>query len=327
MHCILTSVYVLVLGQGLSIHGPIGSMARAVEGMKYETKEMFVAYLIMVFFFALSMLMSFWVVMTARAAMICTFVFIVFGALWWKYCIRIYNRFFIATADMVFEVAQGEADENKDPTEESRRMAQRGAQGTDDKGNGPTSKSSQPVSSAPVAKKGLASMFKIVQSQSPAERDREVAASAAVAAEGLTANGTSSHHADTLQGYLYLDEIVVGGKHGNAKALSHAHGDNSVHSHSWNRRFFVLNEDGELNYYVSKRAFLDNPNDALRTRPLLLSELNVYGEKISSTSGVPDFELKLEYKDASEGRPWLLRCEGEEEFDHWFEVLSRVSRY
>jgi hypothetical protein len=55
----------------------------------------FFAYVLMMLSLALSVIASFWVLMDFKASCVCTFIFI-FGMLqWWRYCLRIYNRFFV----------------------------------------------------------------------------------------------------------------------------------------------------------------------------------------------------------------------------------------
>jgi hypothetical protein len=58
-----------------------------------EVQQVLTAYLLMVIFFALSTLSSFWIEMQIRGATICSLIFVFSSYFWWYYCLRIYNRF------------------------------------------------------------------------------------------------------------------------------------------------------------------------------------------------------------------------------------------
>ena len=53
---------------GLALNGPVGSMARATEGLRAEQTQVVVAFYIMMASFGASTIMSFWVVMSLKAA-------------------------------------------------------------------------------------------------------------------------------------------------------------------------------------------------------------------------------------------------------------------
>ena len=91
-HIIVTTIFLQIWGPGLALYGPIGSMAKAAEGLRAQMKGIFFAYVLAVLSFAFSTLMSFWVLMYTPAASISTVVFFFGGCVWWRYCARIYNR-------------------------------------------------------------------------------------------------------------------------------------------------------------------------------------------------------------------------------------------
>ena len=97
MHCIFTTILLQVLGPGLALTGPIGSMARATRGLHEEMNQVFTAYIIMVLAFAISVTSSFWVIMAWEGSLICTVIFVYSAIHWWFYCSRIYNRFYETT--------------------------------------------------------------------------------------------------------------------------------------------------------------------------------------------------------------------------------------
>lgn len=94
IHVILTTMLVQILGPGLALNGPVGSMARAVEGMRIEQKQILGSFFLMMFFFALSTLLLFWVTMDMYSSVIATAGFLSCARYWFYYCGRIYRRFY-----------------------------------------------------------------------------------------------------------------------------------------------------------------------------------------------------------------------------------------
>lgn len=68
-------------------------MVRAVEGMVKELDAIFIAFFISIFFFQTATAATSFVVMEHEAAWIALAIYIVGSYIWYKYCIRIYNRF------------------------------------------------------------------------------------------------------------------------------------------------------------------------------------------------------------------------------------------
>ena len=94
VHVILCTMLMQVLGPGLSLNGPVGSMARATEGMRLEQKQIIVAFVLMMIGFSISTVLSCWVVMSFEASIGCSISFAVAACYWYKYCERIYLRFY-----------------------------------------------------------------------------------------------------------------------------------------------------------------------------------------------------------------------------------------
>jgi hypothetical protein len=94
VHVILCTMLMQVLGPGLALNGPVGSMAKATEGMRREQKQIIMSFIGMMIFFVLSTVLSFWVVMTLEAALGCTACFAVAARYWYYYCERIYLSFY-----------------------------------------------------------------------------------------------------------------------------------------------------------------------------------------------------------------------------------------
>jgi hypothetical protein len=94
VHVIITTMSIQVLGPGLALHGPVGSMARAAEGMRLEQKPVIVSFILMMFLFSISTILSFWAVMSFYSALGGTIIFMIASRYWYYYCERIYLRFF-----------------------------------------------------------------------------------------------------------------------------------------------------------------------------------------------------------------------------------------
>jgi hypothetical protein len=90
VHVVLCTMLMQVLGPGLALNGPIGSVARATEGMRIEQKQIIVSFVAMMLTFAVSTVLSFWVVMSFAGALSSTACFVVASYYWWKYCERIW---------------------------------------------------------------------------------------------------------------------------------------------------------------------------------------------------------------------------------------------
>jgi len=94
VHVILCTMLLQVLGPGLALNGPVGSMVRATEGMRIEQRHIIVAFIGMMVFFVLSTILSFWAVMGWRGATCSTIAFLIAARFWIFHCNRIYLRFY-----------------------------------------------------------------------------------------------------------------------------------------------------------------------------------------------------------------------------------------
>lgn len=86
-------MFLTVYAPGLALRGPVGSMNRAVIGMKIEQDTMLQCYVCLIISFAFSIMSSFWLVMKTEAAWTSTVIFLLQSLGWYHYTLRIYNRF------------------------------------------------------------------------------------------------------------------------------------------------------------------------------------------------------------------------------------------
>ena len=83
-----------VFGPGLAINGPLGSMARAAEGLSVEQEHVLASFIVMMMFFAATTVIIFWALMDIAAAFSSTIVMVIASYFWYSYCERIYLRFY-----------------------------------------------------------------------------------------------------------------------------------------------------------------------------------------------------------------------------------------
>lgn len=92
------------------------SMVRAVKGMIAEKTGIFVSFIISLIAFQCMTLATTWVVMKTYASSACTCVLMIGAVYWYKYCLRIYNRFKFVEPDIEWR----NSDENKSDKDSTR---------------------------------------------------------------------------------------------------------------------------------------------------------------------------------------------------------------
>jgi hypothetical protein len=93
IHSLVCAVFVEVFGQGLGLRGPLGSMIVAIEGMVIEQKQILWSFIITVTSFGLQCIGLYWIMMDRSSAIVCTIITGIAMVLWYRYSIRLYNRF------------------------------------------------------------------------------------------------------------------------------------------------------------------------------------------------------------------------------------------
>ena len=94
VHVIMCTLILQVFGPGLAIYGPLGSMVRAIEGMKAEQEQVITAFILMILCMGMSTVWMCWVIMNVNEAFAATAVFAIAVRQWYFYCERIYLRFY-----------------------------------------------------------------------------------------------------------------------------------------------------------------------------------------------------------------------------------------
>lgn len=93
MHSLVCAVFVEVFGQGLGLRGPLGSMIVAIEGMVVEQQQILVSFNITVISFGLQCIGMYWIMMDQTCAIITTIITSIAMVVWYRYSLRLYNRF------------------------------------------------------------------------------------------------------------------------------------------------------------------------------------------------------------------------------------------
>jgi hypothetical protein len=93
IHSLVCAVFVQVFGQGLGLRGPLGSMIISIEGMVVEQQQILVSFIITVSSFGLQCIGMYWIMMDQTNAIIATVITGLAMIVWYRYSLRLYNRF------------------------------------------------------------------------------------------------------------------------------------------------------------------------------------------------------------------------------------------
>jgi hypothetical protein len=348
LHCVFTTILLQVLGPGLALSGPIGSVMKATIGMHIETQQVFAVFVAMAIMFAFSTMCSFWIVMDPTAATVCTGIFFFSSYFWWFYCLRIYNRFHYVI------------DPINDFNDETRRDSEMA--GVDNN----NSMLKYTVSIEQKKLRGVGSMKDFFRLLTKKEKNKEPIQDQerdSVPRTQQIIRGESFDGGIIMDGYLVKrgEDEVKKSKWG---------GKNTKQSNVWVRRYFVLTSIGHIKYYKNRTSYKADPiANAIKDRPIevYLYDVNIIhqgGEEIEpinisssvsvmseenapfgdspsrlhsrasiTSSCMPSlngkaevFEFQLTPIDKNELNEWSFRADTREEFDLWVGSLMRTSK-
>lgn len=116
VHALVCSVFLQVFGQGLGLRGPVGSMVRAVEGMIAEQENVLQAFLLAIFSFGFQCIGMYFIMMDSMSAIISSAFTLIAIFLWYRYALRLYNRFSWKNVNVAWDGKddESEADERDD---------------------------------------------------------------------------------------------------------------------------------------------------------------------------------------------------------------------
>jgi hypothetical protein len=250
MHTLYNSIFIIVFAPNLALHGPLGSMVRAVDGMTTEQDQVFASFIGALISFTISTAMSFWIIMRERMALICGAMIVVGSGFWYHYCLRIFNRFKMHTAHgQTFE------DEVIGKKSAKKKMKKaRFAWGSDSKASNDKTES--------LTSSLLDDNF----------TDRDV-----VGNDMTTEPETNRVPHASLSVLSTLSEM-----HGvegyMSYTLMHPMEGRQISGEKSLRRYFVL-YDGELKHYNSYRDYQEHPERPTSNRPIMVSQFQVATSK------------------------------------------------
>lgn len=263
MNCLVGSVFIVVFAPNLALHGPLGSMVRAVDGMLYEQDQIFLSFILALVSFTISTTMAYWILMDNTIATVCTALTVIAGGVWYHFCLRIYNRFKMhVNSEKAFE-----DDISKDYTSRKMRFAWAG--------NSKKRKQQQQASSlkAPLIDKKTGDKS-VGEGASDTDWGKPAGGSQATREEVEDANEPAfvpslsmiSNVSEMfgVEGYMTFRLIRAAATEDRRRSADG----------SQQRKYFVM-FDGELNYYASYRAYHEHPEQAESSRPVMVSEYNV----------------------------------------------------
>eukprot|EP01039_Chlorochromonas_danica_P006749 gene6749-7459_t len=364
VHVIITTMLLQVLGPGLALHGPVGSVANACQGMRREQKTIFTAFIVMMVLFSITTTLSFWAVMAFESAVGSTVMFVLAARYWWVYSERIYLRFYWDPKEEGYQASEGPDRDSYSPppplepelVSDNPIHEKHGV----DRVQSSISEFNQSVSPDDVlterdeeTDKAKAKGFKVFipkafrrtsekKIASPSSKDDPTrqTSSASVTTSGLP--GELSYGAAVvvvvMEGYL----TKRGKESGSGNRLV------DLKSEPWQRLYATLTSVGRLAFYENRQCYRNQPKLPVFKRPLLLSDYwiefkNAEQERtismetsttLSTVVGpdgrkVPKFQITLLPKDNEEGEsiryPWILRCDTEEELEVWVTAMNEVS--
>jgi hypothetical protein len=297
---ILTTMFLHVFGPGLALNGPVGSMVKASEGMRIEQIPVIKAFILMVILFSISTILLFWVIMNYYSAAGATAVYFIGAYYWYKYCERIYLRFYWKA-----DAAKWREDSLSDIEAPLPLPLASNADGTTTNPiqNGHTNHMHLPLQHMNSSSSNNNNNNNNLRNDSP------------------TTVAVHRPHDISMEGYILKKGSYV---------------ECDISKEPWERRYFVLLYNAELLMYKTRQEYHSNPQHPLHNRPLYLRDFLMS----TCTAETDDtekpqcsrhhFQITLKPIDNSHsGRSHtvqnlLLRVDTKEELFAWFNVMKEL---
>lgn len=354
IHLILVTMLVQVYGPGLSINGPLGSMTRAVQGMKIESNEIIFVWLLLMLSFVLATVFLFYAVMKFWEALTATLIFVIAARFWYYYNERIYLRFYWDDDDNggAWNNSSDELVDNgiEEPTlprvfrkNDSSKSTTTTTRGGGGGGGSDVEKNSSPNTTAKKKRVDFFSyLFKTPLSSSEEEQGKHSnnITSASGGNDSGELNGDNQEiyddHAGTNMIIVTEGYLTIGSSSSEMKQTTKATGGSSASIEQWSRRYLILLPRGFMYIYKTRQSYRSDSTSPIYTRPLRLSDfyIRVTNEKKEDDKTLKTnvFQIALvprENESFDEGTSfrnhWLLRCDTEEELHIWTQCLREVS--
>ena len=350
IYLIISLILFVCVGPGLALNGPIGSMAKAADGMRSWINHIFTSFIVMTVFFAVSVLASFWAVMTRKASIVTTAIFVASSFFWWRDCMRIYNKFKYAKVDPGFLVS-GEEDSSssmggadaldREYDEEIRHVNTNANSANNSNNNNNSSSSSRQGQGMMQSSHGSV----VNGSGNNGSGDQSTVMDNSQSSGNYQHNGnngTSSSSWSTdnhqnlpvMKGYLTIREYGQN-RISSMRAVTTAtttatattkSGDTS--KYIWSRKYFILTPNGRIFTFKGSKQYADHPNKPKTDRPIELSWYEMHAcSFIDDADGNEIYEIRLEYADKDDnGQPIVFRCDTATELDDWVNAISSFTQ-
>lgn len=346
VHVIITTMLIQVLGPGLALHGPLGSMARATEGLRVEQKPIIYSFVWMMVMFAVSTTLSFWVVMSVEAAIGSSICFLIASRYWYFYCERIYIRFHWEPE----EKGWNERTESDDYYDIDSINNQQGNLTNNQNTSELNTNNLKPKKKIKMIKFPFLSSKKTIQEKKKRLNSTEKSEISDFT-DHSSANNTVNNNIEVdvnVEGQsLSMEGYIT--KRNSSKLLDYS-------KDNWDRCYCTLNVRGDLFFFKNRQGFRTNPRSPINRRPLSLQDYIIFvrietdirasvggGQNLTNifeiillpqeNSELIEIQHQLitkqkaviEVKEVKLSRnKWVLRLDTEEELNCWVDSMKKL---
>lgn len=294
------------------MNGPIGSMARAVEGLRSEQSHVIQAFILMIVFFTLSTVVSFWVSFDFPGAIASTVVFLVGMRVYFVTTHRIRWRFH-------WDPALNNANATRDSEDPANFILP-----TDNRRGVDTSNQSRFPPAAPFLNYLFGGKLQNTKRQST-ELDATISpisSNTSSAAQRTTmVNQSADSKAIVMEGYVGMRGFLVG----------------ESKKEKWERRYLTITTNGNMFYYLSRIKYRSDPiANRINSRPVQIgnysvsfpspSQCGLPTDTSAPSSAVENLVILLAPREEEVLRHWQLRTDTEEELDLWRDALTEICK-
>jgi hypothetical protein len=293
LHIMFTTMLLQVYGPGLALHGPLGSMARATEGLRAEQEHIVKTFIVMIIAFSVSTMTVFWMIMRLPNAIVSSGMYLMVLRQSYYYCERIYLRFYWEEGakdwndgrqlsdSLDFDMDEPGAaqralqDASSPDTHRSSPIVHAGST------NGITGSADNGDRSKKATSPFGAFSFKSKRSEgspNPSTTNNSPTPGGAVSTvSGVDLGAGTLSSTVTMEGYFTARTRVDRPLLAKLPALVND-------ADKWVRQYFVLFRTAEFYVYQSRQAFRNDPKRPLYTRAIRLREFYVEVENVDQVT-------------------------------------------
>lgn len=326
-HVMFVSLYAYVYGYQLALRGIRGSVLRAIDGLAAERTSVFRAYSLMVVFFVFVNCGAFWSLMNDKNAMMCSFIALGGGILWFRYCMKVYNEFklgddtgYFRPVKMGFGMHSSNDMRNVYHNDKLTQVEKEREK-----------KFLDTVTSAKCYLNSKRNAF--LQNFFGGRRKKRL--EGIKKSEGDQCRVLQRRQSDQVRTAKKVEDLINSGVHidpctkttdidkevrySGYLTLRNASMNERRHN-TWRRRYLLL-RGSELWFYQSELSYEKNPHVTVRSRPL---DITLY--KIAGFSEQPPYKLILCHIDPNfdGGNTWEFKCDSVYEMYGWTKCFQEA---